>query len=76
MRHNTRYAVCGITGDPSPSAADLAVTRQLREAAKIMDIHLMDHVIVLSKRLDNTIYAECRIMLSSGGQSVLIRGQR
>src|SRR5580658_3935389 len=40
------------SGDPSPSAADLAVTRQLREAAKIMDIHLLDHVIVGTKEDD------------------------
>jgi DNA repair protein RadC len=46
MRHNTRYAVCGITGDPQPSSADMQITRQLREASKTMDIHLLDHVIV------------------------------
>lgn len=34
------------SGDPAPSAADLQVTRQLREAAKAVDIHLLDHVIV------------------------------
>ena len=52
------------SGDPAPSAADIQVTRQLREAAKAVDITLLDHVIVLSKDLDKTIYAECRIMLS------------
>jgi DNA repair protein RadC len=40
------------SGDPSPSAPDLAVTRQLREASKIMDIHLMDHVIIGTKEDD------------------------
>ncbi|HXA15049.1 MAG TPA: JAB domain-containing protein, partial [Opitutaceae bacterium] len=34
------------SGDPMPSAADLQVTRQLREAAKIVDIILLDHVII------------------------------
>jgi len=34
------------SGDPAPSAADMQVTRQLREAAKILDIVLIDHVIV------------------------------
>ena len=34
------------SGDPAPSAADLQVTRQLREAAKTVDIALLDHVIV------------------------------
>lgn len=46
MRHNPAYAVCGITGDPAPSAADVQVTRQLRDAAKAVDIDLLDHVIV------------------------------
>ena len=34
------------SGDPAPSAADLQVTRQLREASKAVDIDLLDHVIV------------------------------
>ncbi len=34
------------SGDPSPSAPDLSITRQLREAAKILSIDLIDHVIV------------------------------
>lgn len=34
------------SGDPAPSAPDVQVTRQLREAAKTVDIELLDHVIV------------------------------
>jgi DNA repair protein RadC len=34
------------SGDPAPSAADIQVTRQLREAARTVDIELLDHVIV------------------------------
>lgn len=34
------------SGDPAPSAADIQVTRQLREAAKTVDIELLDHVII------------------------------
>ena len=34
------------SGDPTPSCADITVTRALREAAKILEIELMDHVIV------------------------------
>ena len=34
------------SGDPAPSAADIHLTRVLREAAKIIDIDLLDHVIV------------------------------
>jgi DNA repair protein RadC len=34
------------SGDPAPSAADLQVTRQLRDAARTLDIEMLDHVIV------------------------------
>jgi DNA repair protein RadC len=34
------------SGDPAPSAQDVQITRQLREAAKTVDIALNDHVIV------------------------------
>ncbi|QYM80299.1 DNA repair protein RadC [Horticoccus luteus] len=42
------------SGDPSPSAADVQVTRQLREAARTVDIALLDHVIVGSLAADPT----------------------
>ena len=34
------------SGDSCPSSADLAVTRKLLDAAKVMDIEVHDHVIV------------------------------
>ncbi len=34
------------SGDPTPSAADLQMTRQLKDAAKIIGIDFLDHVIV------------------------------
>ena len=34
------------SGDPVPSSADVHLTRQLREAAKTVDIDLLDHVIL------------------------------
>jgi DNA repair protein RadC len=34
------------SGDPAPSAADAQLTRQLREAARAIDIELVDHVIL------------------------------
>lgn len=40
------------SGDPAPSAADLNITRQLREASKIIDIDLLDHVIIGDKSMD------------------------
>ncbi len=34
------------SGDPAPSASDVQVTRALRDAAKAIDIELLDHVII------------------------------
>ena len=38
------------SGDPSPSAADQAVTRRLVAAGRALDVRLMDHVIVTPDR--------------------------
>ncbi len=40
------------SGDPSPSSADIQVTRQLREAGKTVAIDLLDHVIIGTKESD------------------------
>jgi DNA repair protein RadC len=40
------------SGDPAPSSADVQVTRALREAAKILQIELLDHVIVGDPKSD------------------------
>ena len=42
------------SGDPAPSAADLQITRQLREAAKAVDIDLLGHVILGRTAADPT----------------------
>lgn len=34
------------SGDPAPSSADIQLTRQLREAARAIDIELLDHVVI------------------------------
>lgn len=34
------------SGDPAPSQADHAVTRRLREAAELLQINFMDHIII------------------------------
>ena len=34
------------SGDPAPSPDDLAITRRLSEAAELLGIHLLDHLIV------------------------------
>lgn len=34
------------SGDPTPSAEDIAVTRRLQEAGRLIDIEVLDHVII------------------------------
>jgi DNA repair protein RadC len=34
------------SGDPSPSPEDVAVTRAIREAGKLLDIELVDHLVI------------------------------
>ena len=49
IRESASAVVCvhnHPSGDPAPSAADVQITRQLRDAAKAVDIALLDHVIV------------------------------
>jgi DNA repair protein RadC len=49
IRESASSIICAHnhpSGDPAPSAPDMHVTRQLREAAKAVDIELLDHVII------------------------------
>lgn len=49
IRHGASAVICAHnhpSGDPAPSAADIQVTRQLREASRAVDIDLLDHVIL------------------------------
>jgi DNA repair protein RadC len=46
MRHNTTYAEIGISGDPTPSEADIRVTRDLIRAGQLLKIDVLDHVVV------------------------------
>jgi DNA repair protein RadC len=49
IREGAAAIVCAHnhpSGDPSPSTADIQLTRQLREAAAAVDIPLLDHVII------------------------------
>ena len=49
LRESASAIICAHnhpSGDPAPSAADVQVTRQLREAARTVDIPLLDHVIL------------------------------
>jgi DNA repair proteins len=40
------------SGDPAPSTADIQVTRQLREASRILDIQMLDHVVCGEAKAD------------------------
>lgn len=59
FRAAIRESACGVvcvhnhpSGDPAPSKADYEVTRLLREAARTIDIDLIDHVIVGRSSVD------------------------
>ncbi len=40
------------SGSPEPSATDVRVTRTLREAARTIELELLDHVIVGNREAD------------------------
>ena len=40
------------SGDPKPSESDIRATRELIQAGRIIRIEVLDHVVILSKRLD------------------------
>ena len=49
IRNSASALICAHnhpSGDPSPSQADIRATRQLREAAKVIQLDLLDHVII------------------------------
>jgi DNA repair protein RadC len=57
IQHGATAIVCAHnhpSGDPSPSSADISVTRRLREAAQAIDIELFDHIILGDKTADPT----------------------
>lgn len=43
------------SGDPTPSAEDVRITRQLVEAGKIVEIQVLDHIILGRKREDERL---------------------
>ena len=55
IRHGATAVICihnHPSGDPAPSPADIQLTRQLREAAKAIDMELTDHVILGRPAID------------------------
>lgn len=56
MWYNPAYAACGITGDPSPSDADLRLTKRIAEASRILQLQLLDHIIIGAPGLGRSEY--------------------
>lgn len=55
IRNSASALICAHnhpSGDPSPSQADIRATRQLREAARVIQLDLLDHVIVGQRQHD------------------------
>jgi len=48
------------SGDPTPSAEDIQITRQLLETGKVVDIQLLDHIIIGGKRPHPAPYTSLR----------------
>ena len=48
------------SGDPTPSAEDIQITRQLLETGKIVDIQLLDHIVIGGKRPPPAPYTSLR----------------
>ena len=46
MRHNTAYAVFGISGESTPSEADIKITRDLIRAGQLLKIEVLDHIVI------------------------------
>ena len=46
MRYNKAYAAYGISGESTPSEADIKVTRDLIRAGQLLKLELLDHVVI------------------------------
>jgi len=46
MRYNKAYAVSGISGESTPSEADIKVTRDLIRGGQLLKIDVVDHVVI------------------------------
>ena len=41
------------SGDPTPSADDVAMTRQAVEAGRLLDIEVLDHIVIAQQRFES-----------------------
>lgn len=49
LHHNSAAVIAAHnhpSGDSTPSTADVALTRRLRDALQLVDVHLLDHIVV------------------------------
>jgi DNA repair protein RadC len=60
MRYNPAYAAYGISGDATPSEADIKVTRDLIRAGQLLKIELLDHVIMGTATAERPGYRSLR----------------
>ncbi len=63
IRHNAVSLIIAHnhpSGDPVPSSADVRITQQLVEAARLMGIRLLDHVIVGQPKPNHPGYISMR----------------
>lgn len=63
VRHNAAAVIVAHShpsGDPTPSAEDLRVTRQLVDAARMLDIRLLDHVVIGRAAPDHPAFVSLR----------------
>jgi len=49
------------SSNPVPSESDVAVTKKLAEAGKVMDINVLDHIILTSDQSYYSLMDECRM---------------
>ena len=54
-------AHCHPSSNPTPSEADVAITKKLAEAGKVMDIHVLDHIILCGNNTYYSLMDECRM---------------
>lgn len=49
------------SSNPTPSEADVAITKKLAEAGKVMDIQVLDHLIICGDGTYYSLQDECRM---------------
>lgn len=58
--HSVLFAHNHPSGDPSPSAQDIAVSREMKRAGEILGIEVLDHLILGGSRSGELLYHSFR----------------